>query len=75
MKTPIQELIEKVEHAIAYNIEGANVKEYTWEDLHSDMYYLLVAEEEMIKYSYWEGGQDVPCTDFTVNDWYNKTFK
>lgn len=48
MKTPIQELIEKVEHAIAYNLEGANVKKYNWEDLHSDMYKLLEIEKEFM---------------------------
>ena len=48
MKTAMQELIDKVEHAISYNVEGGLVEKYTWEELFKDMYVLLEKEKEQI---------------------------
>ena len=48
MKTAMQELIDKVEHAISYNVEGGLVEKYTWEELFNDMYVLLEKEKEQI---------------------------
>ena len=44
----MQELIDKVEHAISYNVEGGLVEKYTWEELFKDMYVLLEKEKEQI---------------------------
>lgn len=44
----MQELIDKVEHAISYNVEGGLVEKYTWEELFNDMYLLLKKEKEHI---------------------------
>ena len=49
METAMQELIDKVEHAISYNVEGGLVQKYTWEELFNDMYVLLKKEKEQIK--------------------------
>ena len=48
MKTAIQELIDKVENAISYNVEGGLVEKYTWEELFNDMYVLLEREKKQI---------------------------
>jgi len=75
MKTPIQEHIEwlKEKYKTLIEHEGQGVALEIGDCIeHAES--MLDKEEEMIKYSYWEGGQDVPCADFTVNDWYNKTF-
>ena len=48
MKTAMTELIEKVQHAISYNVEGSQVKKYTWEELSHDMYSLLEKEKWQI---------------------------
>lgn len=44
----MQELIEKIEHAISYNVEGGLVAKYTWEELLQDSYYLLEKEKKQI---------------------------
>jgi hypothetical protein len=49
MKSAMQELIDKVEHAISYNVEGGLVEKYTWEELFKDMYVLLEKEKEQIE--------------------------
>jgi hypothetical protein len=46
MKTAMQELIEKVEHAISYNVEGGLVEKYTWTELFNDMELSLEKEKE-----------------------------
>ena len=48
MKTAMQELIEKVEHAISYNVEGGLVEKYTWTELFNDMELALQKEKEQI---------------------------
>lgn len=55
MKTAIQELIEKVEHAISYNVEGGLVEKYTWTELFDDMDALLEKEKEQIIDAYEDG--------------------
>ena len=45
----MQELIDKVEHAISYNVEGGLVQKYTWEELFNDMYVLLKKEKEQMQ--------------------------
>ena len=45
MKTAMQELIEKVEHAISYNVEGGLVEKYTWTELFNDMELALENEK------------------------------
>lgn len=72
MKTPLQELIEKVEHATDYNLEGADVKEYTWEDLHSDMYKLLEKEKEFIEDVFVDG---MYINHNRLNKWKNNILK
>jgi hypothetical protein len=47
-KTLMEELIDKVEHAISYNVEGGLVEKYTWEELFHDMYALLEKEKKQI---------------------------
>lgn len=67
MKTAMQELIDKVEHAISYNVEGGLVEKYTWEELFNDMYVLLDKEKEQIKNVFehcwnhpnWKGDYDI----------------
>jgi hypothetical protein len=49
MKTAMQELIDKVEHAISYNVEGGLVEKYTWTELFNDMEKALEKEKEQIK--------------------------
>jgi hypothetical protein len=46
MKTAMQELIEKVEHAISYNVEGGLVEKYTWPELFYDTELALKKEKE-----------------------------
>ena len=48
MKTAMQELIDKVEHAISYNVEGGLVEKYTWTELFDDMEKALEKEKEQI---------------------------
>jgi len=69
MKTPLQEHIEwlKEKHKTVINHPYVEIGDCIE---HAES--MLEKEEVMIKYSYWEGGQDVPCQ--FVNDWYNKTF-
>lgn len=57
MKTAMQELIDKVEHAISYNVEGCLVEKYTWTELSNDMYALLEKEKEQI-YNDFKGGMN-----------------
>ena len=44
----MQELIEKVEHAISYNVEGGLVEKYTWTELFNDMELALEKEKKQI---------------------------
>lgn len=44
----MQDLIEKVEHAISYNVEGGLVEKYTWTELFNDMEKALEKEKEQI---------------------------
>ena len=44
----MQELIDKVEHAISYNVEGGLVEKYTWTELFNDMEKALEKEKEQI---------------------------
>jgi hypothetical protein len=53
MKTAMQELIEKVEHAISYNVEGGLVEKYTWTELFNDMELALEKEKEQIIDAYY----------------------
>lgn len=48
MKTALQKLIEKVEHAISYNVEGGLVEKYTWTELFNDMELALEKEKKQI---------------------------
>ena len=48
MKTAMQELIEKVEQAISYNVEGGLVEKYTWTELFNGMELSLEKEKEQI---------------------------
>lgn len=82
MKTAMQELIDKVEHAISYNVEGGLVEKYTWEEFFNDMYVLLEKEKEQIieisKNSYIAGYLDNQCkVDESMNfpeEYYNQTY-
>jgi hypothetical protein len=55
MKTAMQELIEKVEHAISYNVEGGLVEKYTWTELFNDMELALEKEKEQIVEAFEQG--------------------
>ena len=48
MKTAMQEFIEKVEHAISYNVEGGLVEKYTWTELFNDVEAALEKEKEQM---------------------------
>ena len=85
MKTAMQELIDKVEHAISYNVEGGLVEKYTWEELSNDMYVLLEKEKEQIIDAWQEAyvtGCVVGSNDYTNENeetdngayYYNQTF-
>ena len=58
MKTAMQELIDKVEHAISYNVEGGLVEKYTWTELFNDMELALEKEKEQIIDAYENGVGD-----------------
>ena len=54
----MQELIDKVEHAISYNVEGGLVEKYTWAELFNDMDALLEMEKEQTEAAYHDGVDD-----------------
>lgn len=66
-KSAMQELIEKVEHAISYNVEGRLVEKYTWTELFNDMELALEKEEWQIQNVFehcwnhpnWKGEYDI----------------
>ena len=59
----MQDLIEKVEHAISYNVEGGLVEKYTWTELFDDMEKALEKEKEQIKNDF-TNGQLFPSLKF-----------
>lgn len=69
----MQELIDKVEHAISYNVEGGLVEKYTWEELFNDMYVLLEKEKEQIIDAFIQGGEQWNSQDASVI-YYNQTY-
>ena len=76
MKTAMQELIDKVEHAISYNVEGGLVEKYTWVELSNDMYMLLEKEKQQMRdifehcwnHPNWKGDYDIK----NMNDYINQ---
>jgi hypothetical protein len=81
MKTAMQELIDKVEHAISYNVEGGLVEKYTWTELFDDMEKALEKEKEQIINDYINGkanGYDAINVGAEYNiigeDYYNQTY-
>jgi hypothetical protein len=70
----MQELIDKVEHAISYNVEGGLVEKYTWEEFFNDMYVLLEKEKEQITDSYIMGSYDMAEKEFRPEQYYNETY-
>jgi hypothetical protein len=71
MKTAMQELIEKVEHAISYNVEGGLVEKYTWTELFNDMELALEKEKEQIRRDFKNGCKSQPFMDL---EYYNQTY-
>lgn len=70
MKTPIRELLEHFTDAWSSPSDLWKPSEVI-----TKIKTMLVAEEGMIKHSYWEGVKSgLYCDDFQVNDWYNKNF-
>ena len=67
MKTAMQELIDKVEQAISYNVEGRLVEKYTWTELFNDMELALEKEKWQIQNVFehcwnhpnWKGEYDI----------------
>jgi hypothetical protein len=80
MKTAMQELIEKVEHAISYNVEGGLVEKYTWTELFNDMELALEKEKEQIINAYNQnmtGFDKLEQEEIGLNwaeDYYNQTY-
>ena len=78
MKTAMQELIEKVEHAISYNVEGGLVEKYTWTELFNDMELALEKEKKQIEVSF-SDGQETPINHpniphYSREEYYNDKF-
>jgi hypothetical protein len=78
MKTAMQELIEKVEHAISYNVEGGLVEKYTWTELFNDMELAIQKEKEQIQKSF-SDGQETPINHPTLphysrDEYYNDNY-
>jgi hypothetical protein len=78
MKTAMQELIEKVEHAISYNVEGGLVEKYTWTELFNDMELALEKEKKQIEVSF-SDGQETPINhptlpNYSREEYYNDKF-
>lgn len=48
-KTPVQTAIEIIQHAVAWNVEGTNVPEYTWQQMYADLEELKQEERLMLK--------------------------
>ena len=77
MKTPIQELIDKL-----YKLSETHVndleEEREWKSgLRTAAVMaegMIEKEKEVIMEAYWEGGQDVPVAVYRCEDYYNKTF-
>ena len=78
MKTAMQELIDKVEHAISYNVEGGLVEKYTWEELFNDMYVLLEKEKKQIIDARIDGDENYSTVGGKryeyAEDYYNQTY-
>ena len=74
MKTAMQELIDKVEHAISYNVEGGLVEKYTWEELFNDMYVLLEKEKEQIIKAHGLKYYDLNEETISGEQYYNETY-
>ena len=78
MKTAMQEFIEKVEHAISYNVEGGLVEKYTWTELFNDMEKALEKEKEqmigccLVGYLFDENGDINPFEE--AEKFYNQTY-
>lgn len=72
MKTAMQELIDKVEHAISYNVEGGLVEKYTWTELFNDMELAIQKEKEQIMKAYCDGFHEL--LPFHQNEYYNQTY-
>ena len=75
MKTAMQELIEKVEHAISYNVEGGLVEKYTWTELFNDMELALQKEKEQITEAHNKGIWPEPKAFDDGEQYYNETYK
>lgn len=73
-KTAIAQAIEKIEHAVAYNVEGSHkVEPYTWTQLSNDLHDLLTTEKEQIIDAF------EPRTDYgkryeSGEEYYNQTY-
>ena len=80
MKTAMIELIEKIEHAISYNVECGLIDKYTWEQLSNDMYEALKKEKEQIinahTNAYLIGEDDISVEDANEASikYYNQTY-
>ena len=77
MKTPLQQLIEKLHKISEIHVNDLpEEREYKSGLRTASLYALgmLEKEEEFIKEVYWEGGQEVPAHETSVDNWYNKTF-
>jgi hypothetical protein len=72
MKTAMQELIDKVEHAISYNVEGGLVEKYTWTELFNDMELALKKEKEQICNAYTDG---LEGPYIGAEEYYNREYK
>ena len=70
----MQELIEKVEHAISYNVEGGLVEKYTWTELFNDMELALEKEKEQIIDAYSQGYSDGVQEPNPNDEYYNQTY-
>lgn len=70
MKTPLQQLIQTFKTYANTDLDNQEM----WMLAVEDAERLLEKEEELIKEVYWEGGQEVPAHETSVDNWYNKTF-
>jgi hypothetical protein len=69
MKTAMQELIKWIDNDFRKQSTIPTIQQ-----LKNKAEYLLEKEKEQIMNAYWEGGQDVPTHNSTVEEYYNQTY-
>ena len=71
----MQELIEKVEHAISYNVEGGLVEKYTWTELFNDTELALKKEKEHLMMAFNDGKTNAVLKKRTSEEYYNQLYE